>query len=76
LFRNVHAALVRSSASFRFISQRSPNRKRVRTAVDMAATKLNVKVSHRIAVPPVPERLSPTSEGTIIDEMVATSRNL
>ena len=32
----------------------------------MAATRLNANVSHRTTLPPVPEKLRPTSDGTIM----------
>src|SRR5438128_11556381 len=76
LFTRAHPALTNSPLSARYSIQRSPNRKSVSIAVDSAAIRLSEKVSHRTAEPPVPERLRPTSDGTMIAELIAVSRKL
>jgi hypothetical protein len=56
------------------MSQRSANRNSVMIAIDDAVIRLRANVSHRTVLPPVPDRLSPTSDGTLIAEITATSR--
>lgn len=60
--------------SARYKSHLSPNRNSVNMAVETAAIRLRVHVSYRTALPPVPDRLRPTGDGTMMTEVMAASR--